>query len=273
MTARQPAICFLENDGRFAPATAASFSRRNVECLYPLQGDWRDSIGWHSHYDPQIDEAIDWLSQRPSSHRGLSVGGWFNDPRLDDRDESKGKDIAAYIVERFQRAGVTLRMVYCDQEGRGNASEVADALDPFHAIAEVVVNFNNGDFPPGCQAWFEYTAEHMDTRLPACGEMYGAGADIERYIDTMTRCNRFVPVFPVCARLGDWSRRVPTDEAIQVTKVLVQHAISHGHRTMVFATYMRYTRRGGSNYFLSRPMNEGDIAANIDAISDALEGF
>lgn len=271
---RRPAICFLENDGRFAPATAASFSRRNIECLYPLQGDYRHSGDWRSHYDPQIDAAIEWLSRLESHKRGLSVGGWFNDPRLDELDPTKGLAIAEHIVQRFQAADLTLRMVYCDQESRGDARVVAAALAPFHAVAETVVNFNNGDFPPNCRAWFEYGKDHITPDLPACGELYGAGAELDRYIDTMTRCNRFVPVFPVCAALTDWSRRVPTTEALAITKVLVQHAIAHGHRTMVFATYMRYTRKGRKpDYFQTQPTSKGDIPEMLDAISDALEGF
>ena len=224
-------------------------------------------------YDPQIDEATDWFSQRSivASRSVRAVGSTTRD--LDDRDEKQGLgDIAAHIVA-VPAGGGRCEWSTAIRRGRGNASEVADAR-PVPCHRRVVVNFNNGDFPTRCQAWFEYTAEHMDTWLPACGEMYGAGADIERYIDTMRRqANRFVPVFPAAA--PGW--------AIEPTSRPTRRSCHQGSRSPA-RDQPRAPDDGSPPHAVLTcmrrqqllpepgPMNEGDIAANIDAISDALAG-
>lgn len=269
---RRPAICFTQNEQAICNRLAPSLTRRNVEAMYPI--DCYHSGDWRAHLAPQITEAAKWLADRPAERRAIDMGGWFADPRLDQYDPTKGVAVGRFIAEGLQAKGITLRLVFADQEGRGDASIVADALDPFHAIAERVCNFNNGDFPQGCESWWGlYTREHMDPRLDPCPEVYGANGTLPRYTHTIAACGSCVPVYPVCARDKDWTKRTPLAEAAEVTRSLISTMLAHGHDTCICATYMRATRSGrDKNYFMRKLLNMGDAPEMLDVISDALEG-
>jgi hypothetical protein len=189
------------------------------------------------------------------------------------RDRSKGVDVGRFIADGLRAKGITLRLVFADQEGRGSATVVADAMEPFRAIAERVCNFNNGDFPPGCESWWGlYTREHIDPRLDACPEVYGANGTLANYTHTIEVCPSCVPVYPVCARDKDWTRRTPLAEAAEATRTLIRTQLAAGHDTCIFATYMRATRAGRDpNYFMRRAINLGDVPQMLDVISDTME--
>lgn len=273
MTRTRSPICFTQNEQSICNRLAPSLTRRNVEAMFPIDcfhgGDWR------AHLAPQIDEACRWLADRPAERRAIDLGGWFADARMDQHDPSKGVDVGRFIADGLRAADITLRLVFADQEGRGSATVVADALTPFRAIAEKVCNFNNGDFPPGCESWWgQYTREHMDPRLDPCPEVYGANGTLRNYTNTIAACGSCVPVYPVCARDKDWKRRTPFAEAAEATRELIRVQLAHGHDTCLFATYMRATRSGRhENYFLRRAINLGDAPETLDVISDALEGM
>ena len=161
--------------------------------------DWRDSIGWHHTTTRRSTRRSTGSSQRPSSHRGPSVGGWFTDPR---------PTTATKVASRHRRphrgavpaAGVTPRMQRPLRSGGTQTRAAVDAR-PVPCHRRGGRQLQQRRLPTRMSSVILYTAEHMDT--PTCRRDVRGSADIGGIIidDAVQPLCPSVP--SICARLGD----------------------------------------------------------------------